>query len=266
MKKLLALDLDGTLLNSDNVVSDENIKWLKKAMDYAYILLVSTRTYKSIKLIADSIGLKDCYIVGMAGCDIRKYPEGKTIYSSCIDKSDVKAMLDFAQKYNFYIQLFDINGEYYFKEKTEYSDLYSDFQGYSGKKLNTDEEYLLNVGKIMFITENERVLELNTLLKENTNENLRSEKVWDFIIEVYSSSINKGEAVKQIAKELKIEKENIISMGDEEVDISMFNVSGKGIAVKNASDEVKKYADLVTVSNDENAVAVVIRDYIIENI
>lgn len=86
---------------------------------------------------------------------------------------------------------------------------------------------------------------------------VRSEK---FLYDILQKGIDKGSALLKIAEILGIQKERTIAIGDFNNDIGMIKTAGVGIAVSNASDDAKKAADIVTVSNDENAVAKVISD------
>lgn len=262
-KKLLALDIDGTLADSQFRISQENIHWLRIAKENVYVLLTSTRPYRQIVDVAEKIGLDQCFIVGMAGCDIREYPSGKILYQRVIPNKNLFTLTEFAKKYQYYIQFFNMDGDYYFSHFQDYSIQYEKFMGYPGK-LFDPKCYEMEIGKALYITEVENLEKLTKDLELFLPNNLRAEKVWKNIVEIFDSIATKGIAVRCIADRLGITRENIISMGDEEVDISMFLESGLAVAVSNARDVVKQYADIVTVSNDENAVAEVIKKYILD--
>jgi Cof subfamily protein (haloacid dehalogenase superfamily) len=262
-KKLLALDIDGTLADGNFQISEENIKWLKRAKDHAYILLTSTRPYPAVAQVAEKIGLEDGYLIAMAGCDIRRYPVGEVISQKAVERSQVEALLQFAKDRQSYVQVFTMDGTYYFLEETEYSHLYEKFIRYPGKNMaqfSWDDA----VGKVIFIEEEENMAQLTADLREMLPSQLRADQVWQQVLEVFDASVTKGSAVQYVAKQLQVPQKDIISMGDEEVDISMFEVSGLGVAVANAKPEVKAKADLVTVSNEEHAVAKIIKQYILK--
>lgn len=262
MKKLLALDIDGTLANSNFEISDENITWIKRAKDQAYVLLTSTRPHKSVVSVAEKMGLDNCIVVSMAGCDIREYPSGKIIYQKAIPKQQVVALMQFARQFGCYLQIFNMDGDYFFLEENEYSGMYEAFLKYPGQKYR--EACLdMKIGKVIYVTEDQRLSALEKELPQHLPQGLRAEKVWRNILEVFDASVTKGQAVQKIAQLLGIARKDIISMGDEEVDISMFRVSGLAVAVANAQQAVKDAADIVTVSNDEHAVAQVIKTYIL---
>lgn len=232
MFKLLALDLDGTLMNSENKLSNENKKWIQYARKKGcYILLISGRPYASMEMVAKELELDECMIVAMAGHDIREYPSGVSLASSCLSKKQVAALQILATKINCYLQVFCLDGSYYFQEKTKYSDMYEDYFKYSGQQADLP-------GGIM------------------------AEAIWENMIDAYSDHANKGTAVKFVAENLGISKEQIIACGDESIDLPMFEEAGLSVAMGNATDKVKQAADVITFTNDENGVAEVIKRYI----
>ena len=77
---------------------------------------------------------------------------------------------------------------------------------------------------------------------------------------------NKGNAVKKLLKILKIAKDETIAIGDDNNDLSMFEQVGYKVAVDNAIDIVKEKADEITLSNDEDGVAVFLDKLLKENI
>ena len=83
----------------------------------------------------------------------------------------------------------------------------------------------------------------------------------DNFIDFVSKNGGKGEALRKVAALLNVPMEKTIAMGDHQNDVSMLKAAGLGIAVANAREEVKKAADYVTVSNDEDAVAEIINKF-----
>lgn len=84
----------------------------------------------------------------------------------------------------------------------------------------------------------------------------------DKYVEIFAKDVSKGNALLRLANHLGVSKENIICIGDSQNDLSMFQIAGMKFAVGNAIDEIKKEADYVVASNDEDGVAEAIINYI----
>ena len=86
-----------------------------------------------------------------------------------------------------------------------------------------------------------------------------------YALEVNNKGVSKGRAVKALAEEYKIKREEIICIGDNENDLSMITYAGLGVAMGNAIDSLKEKADYITESNDKNGVAKVIYEFVLKN-
>ena len=118
------------------------------------------------------------------------------------------------------------------------------------------------IAKILFGCESEEEIgRIETLLKAHKRADefdfIRSEKT---LYEILPKGIGKGVSIVNLCRHLKIDVKNTIAIGDYNNDISMFRAAGLGIAVKNASRAALDAADMITVSNEEHAIARVISD------
>ncbi len=118
------------------------------------------------------------------------------------------------------------------------------------------------IAKILFVDHREGILEkVEDLLKNHPRAEefdfIRSEKT---LYEILPKGSGKDNALYKLSEQLGIDMKNTIAVGDYHNDISMIKAAGVGIAVANAQPEVKEIADMVTVSNDEDAIARIITD------
>lgn len=260
--KMVAIDLDGTLLNSNNQLSLHNRETIKKAAEKGVeILLISGRPYISIKHVADELGLKECFIVALAGCDIRRYPSNKSIFHSEMSKDQISNLSRIADDLGCYMQIFNLDGEYFFRDKTVFSKMYEEYFGYSGKEHKLAD--VNNVCKAMYIMEEEKMPIIEKQLEKQLPEGLRAEKIWRSMIDIYNDEIDKGKALEYVVQNLGLNMEEVIAFGDEKVDFSMIKKVGLGVAMANAIEEIKECADEITLSNDEDGVAYIIEKYIL---
>ena len=82
-------------------------------------------------------------------------------------------------------------------------------------------------------------------------------------MEIFSDKADKGTALKYLAEYFNIDREDVMAMGDSRNDLPMVKYAGVGVALDNACDDLKKVADVVTVSNDEDGVAVMIESSVL---
>ena len=104
---------------------------------------------------------------------------------------------------------------------------------------------------------------LDTKIKSYNSNNLNIYPSKPTYLEIMPSNASKTSAIEVLCKKFNIQRSEIIAMGDNYNDIDMIEFAGLGIAMGNAPDEVKQYADDITLSNDEDGVAEAIKKYIL---
>ena len=262
MKKLIATDIDGTLINSKNRVTEETVYWMKRAREQGYaITLLSARAYPLMKTVMEQLCIDECYAAANSGGDLRRYPTDEKLYIEGITAGQVRDVQRFADEHDLYVQAVRADGEYYYSKWTEHTGFYEDYFHYTGEEADMDCLPFDDIVKCMLFMDPPQTEPVIRLLEEEfKGRGLRYERIWPTIVDVLPDTSNKGSAVKKLAEILGIEKENIISFGDELVDVPMFKESGIGVAMGNAADAVKKEADRVTLTNNENGVAHFIKE------
>ncbi|MBO5908018.1 MAG: HAD family phosphatase [Clostridia bacterium] len=258
---LICTDLDGTLYRNDKSISREN----KEAVEYfkseggSFTFITgrmpyySTDAYRAARPnvpfgCVNGGGVYD----GEAGKYIFKLPLSTLVYDLVrhIDKS----FLDVG------IQLCSFDRTYFakengvtvrFREITGVPPLFCNYEDFSEP-----------IGKVIFCTDKEE--EIKAVESALGSHPLASE--FDFIrsertlFEILPKGVNKGLALGKLAEYLNISIENTIAVGDYDNDAAMLRAAGRGIAVANASRAALEAADIVTVSNEEHAIARIIYD------
>ncbi|MDI3500396.1 MAG: hypothetical protein PWP22_167 [Thermoanaerobacter sp.] len=271
--KLIAIDMDDTLLRHDKTISKENIEALHKAREKGVYVVISTgRVYASAYAYADMIGFRT-YIIASNGALIRD-PDNNTIYENILNYDSMVEIVKVCQKYNTYFQLIS--------EKTVFSpEITNKFQRYAEwnelfktelkvdvqevkeplKELDKLKSSILKI--IVFNDDVEVLKSIREELSKNTSIQITSSYMDN--IEIVNKGVSKGRALKILGGYLGIEREEMIAIGDSENDIEMIKFAGLGVAVENAIDEVKKVADFITKSNMEDGVKYVIDKFILQS-
>ncbi|MGH4139691.1 Cof-type HAD-IIB family hydrolase [Clostridium sp.] len=294
MYKLLAIDMDGTLLNDNKKISEENIIAIKKATQLGVkVVIASGRTIQGIEKYLEKLDLvsDDNYCVVCSGALVMNNTNEKVIQSSPLSYDEFKYVFNLVKKLHITLNMYSddrilINSANYYSE----FDAIANNIPLEIRDFNSlDKDTLIT--KIMLINEDLSILEEVQALfpsiildenkleaKEGFNrelfkdmsklpqkflENFTVSKVTPFNVEVMKKNISKRTGLEKIARELKIKPNEIICIGDSGNDKEMIQYAGLGVAMGNAFPEIKEIADYVTYSNEDNGVAHVIEKFIL---
>mgnify|MGYP000902490354 CR=1 FL=1 len=264
--KLIAMDMDGTLLNSSKDVSERTIKAIERAKNKGtHVVLATGRVLKSAQHYADKLKLKN-YIIASNGAIVIN-GDNEIVYSQPLDFDRINMILNIGDKYNIYSHFYDEEALYTNKYVNEIVDYYlgrePDFKINIFDNLDEIiQNNNLNVYKFLFLdNEPQKLIRLSEELK--AVENINITKSFRNNLEVMDINASKGQALEYLGNKLNIPRESIIAVGDNENDLSMLNYAGLGIAMGNGEDIVRKSADYVTLDNDNDGVASVIEKFIL---
>lgn len=271
MYKLIAIDLDGTLLNSNHEISEKNKQTIKKCLDKEVkIILLSGREIYSIKEFAKELGIKE-YISAYNGGIISDHTGKKVYFNDTLDKSVVKKLIDLNNGREDLLIIFA--GDEIIVDNGE-SDLYKDFRKYTNSTPIVVEniyEYLSgndkmnNVNKICYSNDHENLLKVRDEVNERVDEDLSTLFSLPIFLEVFNKDVSKGRALEKISSYYDISSDEIIAVGDGENDIAMINYAGLGIAMENASEKLKEVSDYITLGNDRDGLSLALEKFIFNN-
>lgn len=191
MFKLVALDIDGTLLDKDHVLRDEVMYTVNKVKEKGIkVVLASGRDYKALKPFLHKLGVKDL-VIGMNGCRVYN-KEGKTIFNESIDSIVGKEIINFFQEEKRYIILF-IDGNTYVAKFNNYLD-HEYYTGIPIEVENLSHFYKehMNLDKIIVVEEHEKLLEIKDILNKNFKGKINGEFTLSIFLEIFSNKVNKG--------------------------------------------------------------------------
>lgn len=265
--KLICIDMDGTLLNSNNEVSDSNIKALKKASDLGIHIAITTgRIYASAKYYSNIIGI-DAPIITANGASIKDSGDGHIIYTNPLSSDILLGIYEILSNHNLKVNF--TTGDTIFTS-------YEIPETHTYKIMNkiVSDEFKVNFlvfdnikdgiskfeGKVLkcFVGEDINLDSLKNARKEIT------EKFGDELhivssgpnnFEIMQKDSSKGNAAKRLSEKLGINRNEVMCIGDSENDLSMIQFAGLGVAMGNALDLLKSEADYITETNDNSGVA-----------
>lgn len=266
--KYLALDLDGTLTNSQKEVTPYTIETLKRAAERGvHIILASGRPELGIFPVADAIHLKEIggYILAYNGSRIIDYKTGEDILKRSVP---TELYQDICESYH----RFDIAALTYNEGKLlteEPEDKYVQLEARINRTQPQHVPSLYDaltepVCKFLALGEHEKLKKFQKYLKEKHGNKLNvffSETVF---LEIVPPGIEKAASLEVLLKLLGGSPSELIACGDGLNDITMIDYAGLGVAMENAQAPLLERADYITDSNDRDGVAEVIRKFILE--
>lgn len=286
--KCISTDMDGTLLNKDQRVSEENRKALEAVVENGGQVIVATgRSYKEARLALDEINFT-CPIISMNGAAV--YDEqGTLIASHPLEHSELKETISYLAQTGVYFEMYTNQGVFsknpekaidslvdiflsanpslkeedvrqYAKDRLRYGFLF-ETDDYDSLINETDIEFY----KILVFSPDHSELDvISESLRKMEGLTVTSSGAGN--IEVNKKGISKGTALTTLLNQLDIQLEDTMAIGDNYNDVSMFEKAGLSVAMGNASSEIKSLCKEVTETNEENGVAAAVYKYIIPSL
>jgi Cof subfamily protein (haloacid dehalogenase superfamily) len=270
--QLIALDLDGTLLNSAKQVSPRTLQALQKAASMGVVIVPSTgRSFDGIpSIIADLPFVQ--YALTLNGAVVVNIRTKEIIHQCNFNKEEALFLWSYLQKYD---ALCDcaIDGELYMEQQTflRLPDYGQTQERIALMRSTRKEAYSI---REMLLQENTKTAKMNLLfsnLRKRLNAKFELEQI--HFVEVSSSleknlelnkkGGNKGNGLLALAEYLGIQRDQIMACGDSDNDYSMIKAAGLGIAMENGLETIKKIAVAVTLSNDQDGVAYAIEQWVL---
>lgn len=267
--KLIASDLDGTIIDSYNKIAVQNQDAIKQIQSKNIGFAISTgKIYSSVKNICENFNAS--YGIFGNGIQVIDFKTGKEIYCSSLDKNIVLDCIKIAKSYGLHIHFYTNTS--IVTEKLMYMDLRNYILNQkSGQNLGVqivdniyDFTKKSNEKILRFIISGEQELsniknEISKKLDVNITLINKYGKYKDTIIDkeyeyldITSSNTSKGNALNLLREYLQLSQEEVMAVGDNINDTDMLQNAGIGVAVANASDQLKQIASYVTASTVEN--------------
>lgn len=266
MYKAIFLDLDGTLLDDDKNVSEENKTAINMAENKGIsVCLCSGRQKEFVKEIKKKAGINSQYLISSNGCEIYDFKNNEVLFTANLEKDFSKDVYNYCKSKEHLIRMDTVYGRYI--NNMEYE--------YSGEiELSENIEKFLsenNVIQITVCTKTEKEIDEAINYIKALGDDVKIENryqtgngVWTlWAINLINKNASKGNAIYGLCKYLKIDIKDVIAMGDDLNDISMIKEAGLGVAMGNALPEVKQIANEITKTNNENGVAEIINSKIL---
>lgn len=268
--KLIAIDLDGTLLTSTNTISTETLRTIQQVHNLGIkIVLASGRPLSGVLPFENELNLKgeNEYAVVFNGAVVQNLA-GKVLIEHKMDYRDFNIMLRFQRLSH--VNLHFETTECFWTLDRDLSvqmQINSAFTNNDLRVRNRDEiskDFTFNKVGFTCNKDSDQIEKLWNSIPEWGFESYDIVRSLDNCIELNQLGASKGNAIMELAERLKINQKDVMVFGDQGNDLSMFeNSNFKKIAMGNAIETIKDKADFVTDDNDHNGIAKALKKFII---
>jgi len=260
---LIVLDLDGTLLTDEKVISEKTAHTLKQAREQGHQVMIATgRPYRASEIYYKQLDLITP-IVNFNGAFVHhpKDVKWKTIHET-ISLPIVRDVIDAMQDFDIHNIIAEVMDDVYLeKHDAKLLDILSFGdpiikEGDIRKSLKDDPTSLLIQANSKTV---EPIRKHLAELHAEVIDHRRWGAPWD-VIEIVRHGLNKAVGISHVSKWLDIPRDRIIAFGDEDNDLEMIDYAGVGVAMGNGIDRLKSIANEVTLTNNEDGIAEFLKD------
>lgn len=288
MYKLVAIDLDGTMLNSYGMVTESTKQVIKNTINKGIeVIIASGRPIDSIKTIAKEIGSENYFIAGN-GALIYDIKKDEIIYEKFMNKQKVLEIIKICEEnsisYNIYIEKTIIakglkyNVLYYYKENlkkeenkktniTIVEDVYEYIKNLENEKFlkitvcDETKSVFNSIIRKLRTVEDIDVLDVLHMSRKMIKQGTEDVPIEYYYTEISLKDVDKWNAIEYLANKMNISKDEIIAIGDNINDKEMIENAKVGIAMGQSTPVITEIADFVTSNNNEDGVAKALEKY-----
>lgn len=260
--KMIFLDIDGTLYNTEKQVTEYTKNVLNRVKDKGiYVVLCSGRSNRDVCEISKDVNASK-YVISSNGAFVYNYVDDVDIFESVMEKESLEKMWTLCEKEKKRELIIESKEQVYineliFRRRPERFIKIDKIDDISNKKIF---QMVLNIeesgkyDKVKEILEKER-----TIWTPNYGVGVKCS-----FFDINNKNIDKGIGIQHLIKNLGIKKEETIGFGDGVNDLAMFRECGVGVAMGNAEEKLKEMSDYITLTNNEDGIAKFIEKYILD--
>ncbi len=271
MYKLVAIDLDGTLVTDEKELTKKTIEVIKEASKKGVKIMISSgRSFYRLEKFIDALDLRQenqCTIC-FNGAIIVENMTKEVIYSKNLDGKEVEELIELGKTLELPIMIYARDIQYVEKvpevvqkNKKNLKGMHLEVVNFKKLDFTKEQHYIY---KICFIDKPEVIIEKRKQIPQKLLEKYEMTSSVPEYLEIVKKGIKKSEAIKFVMQQYDIKQEEVMTIGDGENDVEMLHFAGLGIAMENATDDVKSFANDVTTSNNQDGVANAIEKYILK--
>lgn len=265
--RMIVLDLDGTLTNSQKIITKRTKEALFEAQERGVkVVLASGRPTYGIVPLSKELELEKygSYILSFNGGQIRNEKTKEIIFGQTLPKETMGRLIDLAKQYEVDFLTYENGTIITNNQGNEYVCVESKINQMPVREIENMKQYVnFEVPKMLMVGHGEHMAMVEPKIQEAMEGKLSIYRSEPFFLEVMPKGIDKAASLERLLARTGMKKEEVIACGDGFNDLSMIQFAGLGVAMENAQEIVKQHADYITNSNDEDGIANVIEKFIL---
>lgn len=263
--KLVAMDLDGTLLNSQKLVSARNLAAIEAAKARGvYVTIATGRMYMAAAHFANVIGA-NAPLICCNGAQVRDVAAADNVFVKHHAEDTTRDILQTCQDNDWYAQWYIGDQIYAPNYRQELFDAYRTVAGFSINEIGSDFlPYTSDVIQIVVRDKNGKVPEIADYFRRNFRGQIDVQQNTGYSVDLTPPGITKAVGIEALRQHLGLDREEIMACGDADNDLSMLEYAGFSVVTDNGLPEAKALADFVTDSCDEDGVGKAIERYVLQ--
>ncbi|MHA0857167.1 Cof-type HAD-IIB family hydrolase [Paenibacillus sp. CMAA1364] len=263
MYKLIAIDIDDTLINDNKDVLPSTQKALEQAVAKDVVVTLATgRAYASAQHVARQLGL-NVPIITYQGALIKNLLDEKVLYECFVPTDAARKLFDYCIEHDLHVQTY-IDDKLYAREENQ---KLIDYCGLNGTPFYIEPDFAKLVEqptpKMLIIDDPAYLDEIAPILRELLGDQVHITKSKPHFLEIMHRDGTKGHALRFLAKHFNVGISETIAIGDSWNDHEMLEAAGLGVAMGNSIDALKEIADYITLSNNEDGIAQVLEKFVL---
>ncbi len=265
--KLIAIDIDGTLLDEKNHLTQPTIDTITAARQTGIkVVLCTGRPLSGVKPYLDALSINgaDEYAITFNGAMAQSL-DGHIIAHETLTYDDFLETEMLARRLGVHYQFETMDAIYAFNRDLSPYSIGESYLVRLPVKFRSPEEITqdLVISKAMFVDFPKLITQANQAIPQSLRDSLYIVQSEPFFIELMNKNASKGNALKDLAASLNLKSENVMAIGDQGNDLTMIEYAGTGVAMGNGIAEVKAAASFITKPNSENGVAYAINKLVL---
>ncbi|KXT84299.1 sugar-phosphatase [Streptococcus panodentis] len=266
--KLVAVDIDGTLLNNKREITPEVFSAIQDAKAAGVKIVIATgRPIAGVQKLLEELRLRepDNYVITFNGGLVQDTATGQELIKETLSYEDYLELEFLSRKLNVHMHAISKDGIYTANRNIGRYTVYEANLVHMPVFYRTPEEMAdKEIVKVMYIDEPEILDAAIARLPQELYDSYTLVKSAPFYLEIVKKNVNKGAAVLHLAEKLGLTKDQTMAIGDEENDRAMLEAVGHPVVMENGRPELKKMAEYITKSNEESGVAHAIREWVLD--
>lgn len=263
--EMIVLDLDGTLTNSQKIITEKTKQALMNIQKNGIkVVLASGRPTAGILKLAEELCLDEYegYILSFNGGRIIDVKTKEIIYNKVLPNTMIPNIFKAVKELGVGILTYEENEIILGNGVDEYNRLESKINGIPMREVEDFASYInFPINKCLLTGHPERILHAEEVLKDKFGEYLNIYKSEPFFLEIMPLNIDKAYSLSKLLEHVGLSRKQMVCCGDGYNDLTMIRYAGLGVAMANAQAEVKREADFITCSNDEDGIAYVVSKF-----